>query len=105
MPDKNPHTEFHHALRVNKNACTGCTHCMAVCQTKAIRVRNGKARIIANRCVDCGECYKACPVSAISVEQDDLQMIFDYEARVILIQAYSSDSSHIRSLHLQYMQH
>ena len=85
MPDKNPHTEFHHALRVNKNACTGCTHCMTVCQTKAIRVRNGKARIIANRCVDCGECYKVCPVSAISVEQDDLQMIFDYEARVILI--------------------
>lgn len=58
---------------------------MTVCPTRAIRVRNGKARIIANRCVDCGECYKACPVSAIEVEQDDLQMIFRFEARVILI--------------------
>lgn len=58
---------------------------MTVCPTRAIRVRNGKARIIANRCVDCGECYKACPVSAIEVEQDDLQMIFRFDARVILI--------------------
>jgi iron only hydrogenase large subunit-like protein len=85
MPDKKPHTEFHHALKVNEADCIGCTHCMTVCPTRAIRVRNGKARIIANRCVDCGECYKACPVSAIEVEQDDLQMIFRFEARVILI--------------------
>ncbi len=85
MPDNKQHTVFHHALKVNEADCIGCTHCMTVCPTRAIRVRNGKARIIANRCVDCGECYKACPVSAIKVEQDDLEMIFRFEARVILI--------------------
>lgn len=58
---------------------------MTVCPTKAIRVRLGKAKIIANKCVDCGECYRACPVSAIRVEQDDLEMIFRYTVRVILI--------------------
>jgi iron only hydrogenase large subunit-like protein len=58
---------------------------MSVCPTQAIRVRNGKAEIKANRCVDCGECYKACPVSAIDVEQDDLEMIFRFAVRVILI--------------------
>ena len=77
--------DFHHALTVDKELCTGCTHCMTVCPTKAIRVRNGLAIIHANRCVDCGECYKACPVSAIKVEQDDLEMIFSYPVRVILI--------------------
>lgn len=85
MPDKKQNSEFHHALKVIEADCIGCTHCMTVCPTRAIRVRNGKAKIIANRCVDCGECYKACPVSAIEVEQDDLEMIFRYEARVILI--------------------
>jgi iron only hydrogenase large subunit-like protein len=40
---------------------------------------------MANKCVDCGECYKACPVSAIGVEQDDLELIFKYKTRVILI--------------------
>jgi hypothetical protein len=58
---------------------------MTVCPTQAIRVRKGKARIIINKCVDCGECYKACPVSAITVEQDDLDMIFKFPVRVILI--------------------
>jgi Fe-S-cluster-containing hydrogenase component 2 len=58
---------------------------MTVCPTQAIRVRKGKAIIIANKCVDCGECYKACPVSAIGVEQDDLDMIFKFSVRVILI--------------------
>jgi iron only hydrogenase large subunit-like protein len=85
MPDKTPNRDFHHALTVHNDACIGCTHCMTVCPTQAIRVRNGKASIIANRCVDCGECYKACPVSAIAVEQDDLEMIFNFPVRVILI--------------------
>ncbi len=77
--------DFHHALTVHEDLCTGCTHCMSVCPTQAIRVRKGKAIISANRCVDCGECYKACPVSAIDVEQDDLDTIFRYPVRVILI--------------------
>jgi iron only hydrogenase large subunit-like protein len=85
MPDKNQNIDFHHALTVHNDVCIGCTHCMAVCPTQAIRVRNGKATIMANRCVDCGECYKACPVSAIAVEQDDLAMIFNFKVRVILI--------------------
>jgi len=85
MQDKIQNRDFHHALYVDNDLCIGCTHCMTVCPTSAIRVRNGKALIIANKCVDCGECYKACPVSAIGVEQDDLEMIFKYPVRVILI--------------------
>lgn len=78
---------FHHALKVLEDVCTGCTHCMQVCPTEAIRVRNGIAKIINDKCVDCGECYNACPVSAIIVEQDDLQNIFKYKYRVALIPA------------------
>lgn len=85
MQDSNKNTDFHHALAVQNELCIGCTHCMTVCPTQAIRVRKGKAQIIAGRCVDCGECYKACPVSAITVEQDDLGMIFKFPVRVILV--------------------
>ena len=85
MPDKSQNRDFHHALTVHKEICIGCTHCMTVCPTQAVRVRKGKAVIIANRCVDCGECYKACPVSAIDVEQDDLKTIFNFPVRVILV--------------------
>jgi len=85
MQANNPEMDFHHALKVLDEVCIGCTHCMSVCPTQAIRVRDGKARIIDNRCIDCGECYKACPVSAIIVEQDDLQMIVNYPVRVVLV--------------------
>lgn len=87
MSDKSQNTEFHHALKVDEILCTGCTHCMTVCPTRAIRVKAGVARIIADRCVDCGECYRACPASAITVEQNDLDIIFRYPVRVILIPA------------------
>lgn len=76
---------FHHALKFQQDLCIGCTHCMTVCPTRAIRVRNGKAVLIENRCIDCGECYKACPVSAITVEQDDFADILKFKARVALI--------------------
>jgi iron only hydrogenase large subunit-like protein len=82
---KNP--DFHHALKILKDVCTGCTHCMNICPTEAIRVKNGKAELIGNRCVDCGFCHRVCPVNAIIVEQDDFNRIFEYRVRVALIPA------------------
>jgi iron only hydrogenase large subunit-like protein len=76
---------FHHALKFRKEVCIGCSHCMNVCPTQAIRIRAGKAELTDNRCVDCGKCYRACPVGAIIVEQDDFSRIFEYEHRVALI--------------------
>lgn len=76
---------FFHALQVNKNLCTGCSHCMKACPTQAIRVRDGKARIYENRCIDCGECFKACPNKAVYVKQDDFKSIFNFPCRVALI--------------------
>ena len=82
---KNP--DFHHALKIQKEVCIGCTHCMNICPTEAIRVKNGKAELIDNRCVDCGFCYRVCPVNAIIVEQDDFNRIFEYKVRVALVPA------------------
>ncbi|MCW3804080.1 [Fe-Fe] hydrogenase large subunit C-terminal domain-containing protein [Plebeiibacterium marinum] len=79
--------QIYHALKVDQDICYGCTHCMNVCPTEAIRINEGKARILKKRCVDCGECLKVCPVDAIYVEQDDLEKIFDYECRVALVPA------------------
>ena len=76
---------FHHALKFRKEVCIGCSHCMNVCPTQAIRIHGGKAELTDNRCVDCGKCYRACPVGAIIVEQDDFNRIFEFEHRVALI--------------------
>ena len=76
---------FHHALQIKENLCIGCSHCMDVCPTEAIRIKNGKAILIANKCVDCGECFRACPVNAIIIDHDDFSEIFSYKYRVALV--------------------
>ena len=76
---------FHHALKINENLCIGCTHCIMACPTQALRVKEGKARLIHERCVDCGECMQACPVNAITIEEDDFERIFHYPYRVALV--------------------
>ncbi|MFO8001122.1 MAG: [Fe-Fe] hydrogenase large subunit C-terminal domain-containing protein [Marinilabilia sp.] len=78
---------FYHALKVDEDLCYGCTHCMNVCPTAAIRIRDGIASIRADWCVDCGECMRACPVDAIYVEQDDFDKIFEFKCRVALVPA------------------
>lgn len=63
-----------HAIQINTEKCIGCSHCMQVCSTQAIRIVNGHARIMPERCVDCGECYSVCPVAAVYVKDDELEL-------------------------------
>lgn len=81
------HSEFYHALRIERDKCIGCVHCMRVCPTQALRVIGGKATLFGKRCVDCGECMRACPVNAITVAGDDFNRIFEYRIRIAIIPA------------------
>ncbi|MDP4187161.1 MAG: [Fe-Fe] hydrogenase large subunit C-terminal domain-containing protein [Bacteroidota bacterium] len=76
---------FHHALEIIEDICIGCSHCMTVCPTEAIRVKQGKAKLFEDRCVDCGQCYHHCPVNAIRVAHDDFNDIFNFKYRVVVV--------------------
>lgn len=76
-----------HAIQININNCTGCTHCMQSCPTTAIRVKNGKAYILSERCIDCGECARVCPADAVMINENTLSDIQKYPVRVALIPA------------------
>ena len=56
---------FTHSVKVDDAKCIGCVACMKVCPTKAIRIREKKARISYDRCIDCGGCLRVCPHNAI----------------------------------------
>lgn len=77
--------KFYHALKIVDSICTGCTHCMHICPTSAIRIRDGKATLNEAACTDCGMCLKTCPRQAIIVEQDDFNQIFRFSYRIILL--------------------
>jgi len=64
---------FPFTLRAER--CAGCTHCLRVCPTEAIRIRKGKAEIMTHRCILCGECLRACPREAWAVRCESLDQI------------------------------
>ena len=75
---------YFHSVTLDKDLCKGCTNCLKRCPTEAIRVRNGKAKIIKERCIDCGECIRVCPYHAKKAVTDDFDMIFNYPYKVAL---------------------
>lgn len=75
---------FINSVRLDKDLCKGCIHCIKRCPTQAIRVRNGKAHIIPEFCIDCGECIRVCPHHAKKAHYDSLDVIKNYEYTVAL---------------------
>lgn len=75
---------FFHSVTLDKDKCKGCINCIKRCPTEAIRVRNGKARIIAERCIDCGECIRVCPHHAKKAIYDSLDILDNYQYTVAL---------------------
>ncbi|MGI6048276.1 MAG: [Fe-Fe] hydrogenase large subunit C-terminal domain-containing protein [Petrimonas sp.] len=81
MKDRN----YTHAIQIDTNKCIGCSHCMQVCPTQAIRIIDGHADIMPERCVDCGECYRVCPMRAICVKDDGLSFVSGDAYRIALV--------------------
>ena len=52
-------------IEIDADRCNGCIVCMKACPTKAIRIREGLARI-EGVCINCCECMRTCPRNAIS---------------------------------------
>lgn len=77
--------KFYHSVYLEENLCVGCIHCLKRCPTKAIRVPNGKARIISEFCIDCGECIRHCPHHAKQTRHEHLDDLKKYDYKVALV--------------------
>lgn len=75
---------YWHSVILEKDYCNGCTHCLDRCPTQAIRVVDGKARIIESRCIDCGECLKVCPYHAKGAQVSSIDALKQYKYTVAL---------------------
>lgn len=67
-------------IKVNKQACTLCMGCVAVCPVSALRDGRDlpQLKFVEWDCVQCGLCEQVCPESAISRNP---RFLFDQEAR------------------------
>ncbi|HPW16743.1 MAG TPA: [Fe-Fe] hydrogenase large subunit C-terminal domain-containing protein [Candidatus Aminicenantes bacterium] len=73
-----------HSIHIVRDKCIGCVHCMQACPTRAIRVVDGKARIIDSLCIDCAECLRVCPYGAIHSRTTSFDALeaFDYKVAI-----------------------
>ena len=77
-------TKYYHSVQLNREKCQGCVSCVKLCPTEAIRVRNGKAEILADRCIDCGACASGCPYHAFTVKTDMLEGLAKFAYNIVL---------------------
>jgi iron only hydrogenase large subunit-like protein len=76
--------KYFHSVTLDKEKCQGCTNCIKLCPVEAIRVHDGKAKIIEERCIDCGECIRSCPNHAKVAVTDTLSKLSDFEYKIVL---------------------
>lgn len=56
-------------VETNSQKCCGCTACMAICPTQAIKMQSDSEGFLCPQvshdiCVECGMCVKVCPTAA-----------------------------------------
>lgn len=67
-------------IRIDENKCTGCGLCVDACHEGALKMIDGKARLISEAyCDGLGACLPQCPADAISIEERDAAA-FDEQA-------------------------
>lgn len=61
-------------IKIDEEKCNGCGQCIPNCREGAIKLINGKARLISEAfCDGLGVCIGHCPQGAITIEERDAQ--------------------------------
>lgn len=72
-------------VHFDEELCAGCTECVKVCPTQAIRVRGNRAVLLDGRCVGCGQCIRVCRAGAIHASTSELSSLKSDRISIALV--------------------
>lgn len=73
-----------YTVKLDSDKCKGCINCMKRCPTEAIRVRDGKAKVMYERCIACGECIRVCTNNAKKAIYDNFDILNNFKYNIAL---------------------
>lgn len=75
---------YYHSLTFDASRCNGCLACLRGCPTQAVRVRQGRARLLDDRCIDCGACITLCAEGAVRPLTSSLAELTQFEYTIAI---------------------
>jgi len=61
-------------VKIDQEKCNGCGECVSACVEGAIRIENGRARLVSDTyCDGLGACLGHCPKDAITIEEREAE--------------------------------
>lgn len=61
-------------VKIDESLCNGCGKCVSPCAEGAIKIENGKAKVIRDQlCDGAGFCLGVCPTGALTLQDKDTE--------------------------------
>ncbi len=87
-------------INIDQDRCNGCGLCVPNCAEGAIKIIDGKARLLGDLfCDGLGACLGHCPLGAISIEEREAE---PYDERKVMENVVAQGPNVIKA-HLQHM--